>query len=105
MRSTFAIRIAHVLAARDTVLRSRNQKNGYTAYHITSRPGTQEVPQALAGPEAKEATFKTKEKDDMKYRKGLFRMGMKLQGLLNQLSRTDDKKQATEIKAQIKAIR
>merc|ERR1712166_941535 len=72
----------------------------YTAYKVTAEPADI-VPRVLEAEEADEVKFKTKEKQDMVFRKGLFRMGMKFQGLLDQLAKTSDKTQANELKAQL----
>ena len=63
------------------------------------------IPKSLSGPFAKEKHYKDQEKADMKYRKGLFRMGMELQGLMDQLAKTDSKEMAVDIKKQINKIR
>ena len=63
------------------------------------------IPKVLSGPFAKEKKYKDQEKADMKYRKGLFRMGMELQGLMDQLAKTDSKEMAVDLKKQIKKLR
>jgi len=57
--------------------------------------------QEMSGDNSEERKYKTKEKKDTTFRKGLFRMGMRFQGLLHQLSNTDDKKIAEELKEQL----
>jgi len=99
--------------------------NGYTSYTITAEPAEQVSKEANTpdpdAPEVKteaseavatqmlsdnkaERNFKEQEKKDMTFRKGLFRMGMKFQGLLHQLSRSDDKQMSQEIKEELSKL-
>jgi len=90
-------------------------QKAYTSYKLTEQPAKEkkeakkqsipkEAAEALAkemsNDSTKEAKFKADEKKDETFRKGLFRMGMRFQGLLHQLARSDDSEMAGEIKAE-----
>ena len=69
------------------------------------KPNTvKESPQEMLGLESKERGLKAVEKKSVTFQKGLFRMGMKFQGYLHSLSKTEDKQMAAEIKDEISKL-